>query len=81
MEFLRDENRTNDWGQKLYQGWLANGRSAPELVMTTWGTPPTDTTPPAAPTGLTAAAVSRSQVHLARNAATDPVRECGIIPA
>jgi cytochrome c553 len=32
VEFLRDENRTNDWGQIFYDLWAANGKSAPELM-------------------------------------------------
>ena len=32
VEFLRDENTTNDWGQDLYDAWLANGRGAPVLM-------------------------------------------------
>ncbi len=32
VEFLRDENHTNDWGQVLYDLWAANGKSAPELM-------------------------------------------------
>jgi len=29
VEFLRDENRTNDAGTVLYNAWVANGRGAP----------------------------------------------------
>jgi PKD repeat protein len=29
VEFLRDENVTNHWGNTLYDLWLANGKSAP----------------------------------------------------
>lgn len=32
VEFLRDENRTNNSGQTLYNLWAANGKSAPELM-------------------------------------------------
>lgn len=32
VEFLRDENRTNDWGQFFYDLWAANGKSAPEKM-------------------------------------------------
>lgn len=77
-EFLRDENHSNDWGNKLYQAWLANGMSAPELMASaTWGTPPSDTTAPTAPTSLTAAAASRSQINLGWGAATDNLAVAG----
>lgn len=29
VEFLRDENHTNDWGNVFYNLWVANGKSAP----------------------------------------------------
>jgi hypothetical protein len=32
VEFLRDENTTNDWGDTLYDLWTANGKSAPEAM-------------------------------------------------
>lgn len=32
IEFLRDENRTNNAGQVLYDLWAANGRSAPVIM-------------------------------------------------
>lgn len=32
VEFLRDENQTNDWGDVLYGLWLSNGKSAPEIM-------------------------------------------------
>ena len=34
VEFLRDENRTNDEGAKLYKSWSENGRSAPVVMAT-----------------------------------------------
>ncbi|HXE75581.1 MAG TPA: fibronectin type III domain-containing protein [Candidatus Xenobia bacterium] len=77
VEFLRDENETNDWGQRLYNAWLANGQSAPELMaMTTWGTPPTDTAAPTAPTNLTATAASRL-ITLSWGASTDNLGVAG----
>jgi hypothetical protein len=73
VEFLRDENRTNDWGNRLYQAWLSGGKSAPEVMaMGTWGTL-TDSVAPSAPSGLTAAAASKSQINLKWNASTDNV--------
>lgn len=32
VEFLRDENTTNDLGQQLYDAWVAQGRAAPVVV-------------------------------------------------
>jgi mono/diheme cytochrome c family protein len=34
VEFLRDENTTNNWGNILYNLWLAHGRSRPEVMAT-----------------------------------------------
>lgn len=33
VEFLRDENVTNNWGQVFYDLWVANGRSAPVAMI------------------------------------------------
>jgi hypothetical protein len=33
IEFLRDENHTNDVGQQLYDLWAANGKCPPELML------------------------------------------------
>jgi hypothetical protein len=32
VEFLRDENTTNDWGNVFYDLWAQNGKSAPEVM-------------------------------------------------
>jgi len=32
VEFLRDENTTNSAGQDLYDSWVANGKSPPEVM-------------------------------------------------
>lgn len=34
VEFLRDENTTNDWGNVFYDLWAQNGKSAPEVMNT-----------------------------------------------
>ncbi len=34
IEFLRDENVTNHWGQTLYDAWEMHGKSAPVLMAT-----------------------------------------------
>jgi len=78
VEFLRDENRTNDWGTRFHDAWAAAGSSSPELMASaTWGTPPSDTTPPSAPASLSATAVSRSQIDLGWQAATDNIGVAG----
>ncbi|RKD85044.1 T9SS type A sorting domain-containing protein [Mangrovibacterium diazotrophicum] len=42
VEFLRDENATNNAGQLLFDLWAANGKSAPVVMCEEeWGTPPT----------------------------------------
>ena len=69
---------TNDWGQRFYNAWLSAGKSTPELMaQTTWGTRPPDTTAPTAPTSLTAAAASRSQVNLSWQVASDNLGVAG----
>ncbi|MEZ5197957.1 MAG: hypothetical protein R2764_16695 [Bacteroidales bacterium] len=41
VEFLRDENVTDTTGQFMYSLWVANGRSAPEIMNNeTWSGPP-----------------------------------------
>jgi hypothetical protein len=78
VEFLRDENYTDDWGDRFYAAWVDAGRSAPELITAaTWGTPAIDVTPPSAPSNLTATVVSRSQINLSWQAATDNVGVAG----
>jgi len=34
IEFLRDENTTDDYGQQLYDSWVAHGRAAPVAIAT-----------------------------------------------
>ncbi|MBN2175141.1 MAG: hypothetical protein JW731_13485 [Bacteroidales bacterium] len=41
VEFLRDENYTNNAGQVMYDLWNANGKSTPEIMnYDTWSGPP-----------------------------------------
>ncbi len=78
IEFLRDENETNDWGNRLYNAWVAAGKSAPEMMASaSWGTPPVDTTAPSAPTTLVAVAASRSLITLSWGASTDNLSVTG----
>lgn len=45
VEFLRDENVTNDAGTTMYNLWNNNGKSAPELMnYETWSGPPVQST-------------------------------------
>jgi hypothetical protein len=77
VEFLRDENRTNDSGNRLYQAWSSAGKSAPELMaLATWGEL-TDAVAPSAPAALTATAASRSQINLKWNPASDNIGVAG----
>lgn len=49
VEFLRDENVTNDWGNILYNLWNTNGKSAPVAMQTvTHDIQPVVTQPPVA---------------------------------
>jgi len=79
VEFLRDENRTNQWGQTLYDLWAARGKSAP-VAMTSQTVdlrPIADTQAPTAPSNLTARAVSPSQIDLGWTASTDNLGVAG----
>ncbi len=55
VEFLRDENRTNPWGQTLYDRWAAEGKSSPvAMTSDTAVLQPLDTQAPSAPGNLVA---------------------------
>jgi hypothetical protein len=73
VEFLRDENVTNDWGNVLYDLWNTTGKSAPVAMVTESYQLQTivDNDPPTAPSNLVAAAASRSQIDLAWDPSTD----------
>jgi hypothetical protein len=46
IEFLKNENTTNDWGQRLYNAWVSSGRATPvAMASVTWtsGATPTPT--------------------------------------
>jgi hypothetical protein len=74
VEFLRDENHTNNWGQVLYDLWASTGKSSPEVMAeVTWGTPVEDTQPPTEPTNLEASARSSSEIQLTWGPAEDNV--------
>lgn len=32
MKFLAEENRTDDWGKRLYEAWSQTGKCAPEVI-------------------------------------------------
>lgn len=79
VEFLRDENHTDNWGQVFYDLWDANGKSAPELMVEeTWVLDDSgDLEPPTAPADLAAATPSDSEIELTWTASTDNVGVTG----
>ena len=78
VEFLRDKNETNQWGQVFYDLWAANGKSPPVVMAEkSWYTGPPDTEPPTAPANLTATAASSSEIDLSWDASTDNVGVAG----
>ncbi|HPM83805.1 MAG TPA: fibronectin type III domain-containing protein [Candidatus Anammoximicrobium sp.] len=81
VEFLRDENHTNAWGQVFYDLWATTDKSAPEVMAEAqWSSstpPPTDTLPPSVPTGLTATTVDSKSIDLNWTASVDDVGVVG----
>jgi hypothetical protein len=69
IEFLRDANRTDDWGERLYQAWLATDK-APPIAIATVVYPP-DKQPPTQPTNLAGEALSSTRIRLSWSAAHD----------
>jgi hypothetical protein len=75
VEFLRDENTTNDWGDKFYDMWATHGKSAPAAMATIKHgiTITIDDEPPTAPTNLVAKTISDTEIDLSWDASTDNV--------
>ncbi|MHB0915369.1 MAG: fibronectin type III domain-containing protein [Thermoleophilia bacterium] len=75
IEFLRDENQTDHWGQTMYDLWANNGMSTPEMMESaSWGSPPVqDIEAPTAPGNLSARGSSSSTVDLSWDASSDNV--------
>lgn len=73
VEFLRDENVTNDWGNVLFDLWNTTGKSLPVAMSTVNHYLQTivDNEPPSAPANLVATTVSHSQIDLAWDSSTD----------
>jgi hypothetical protein len=71
VEFLRDENVTNDWGNVLYNLWANNGKSSPVAMATeTYIIEPLDNPPVLDSIGPKT--VDEGQVLQFRISATDP---------
>lgn len=75
IEFLRDENQTDHWGQTMYDLWANNGMSTPEMMESaSWGSPPVqDIEAPTAPGNLSARGSSSSTVDLSWDASSDNI--------
>ena len=74
VEFLRDNNVTNDWGQVFHDLWAANGKSAPVVMAQVHlGETTSDTEPPTAPSNLVATTVDRKSIDLVWTASTDNI--------
>jgi hypothetical protein len=69
IEFLRRTNRTDDWGERLYQAWLATEK-APPIAIATAVYPP-DKQPPTQPTHLAGSALSSTRIRLNWSASRD----------
>jgi chitodextrinase len=76
VEFLRDENYTNDWGQRFYDLWAANGKSTPEVMAQqtlTFQPVSGDTEPPTVPGNLVATTIGSGQIDLTWDPSTDNI--------
>lgn len=74
VEFLRDENGTNQWGRTLYDRWAAHGKSSPVAIAAdTLPLTPLDTQAPLAPGNLAARTMHGSRIDLTWSAAIDNV--------
>jgi hypothetical protein len=69
VEFLRDANTTDNWGQQLYQAWLASDK-APPIAIATAVYPP-DKNAPTRPTNLQGHSPSSYRAVLNWNASRD----------
>jgi hypothetical protein len=77
VEFLRDENHTNHWGETLYNLWDLNGKSEPVVMDWKSAGEVADTEDPTPPADLTARAVSSSSIKLDWLPSTDNVGVTG----
>jgi hypothetical protein len=72
IEFLRNANTTDDWGERLYQAWLASDK-APPIAIATAVYPP-DKQRPTRPATVTGDALSPTRIRLTWSASTDNER-------
>jgi hypothetical protein len=77
VEFLRDENHTDQWGQRLLDAWTASGKAAP-VEMEYWQSAAApDNIAPSTPTNLVATAPKSNTVNLTWTPSTDNVAVAG----
>ncbi|MEN3001612.1 MAG: fibronectin type III domain-containing protein [Armatimonadota bacterium] len=69
IEFLRNTNTTDDWGERLYQAWLATDKAPPIAVATL--VYPHDKQPPTPPKNLVGNALSSTRIQLRWRASSD----------
>jgi hypothetical protein len=82
VEFLRDENSTNDWGDTFYNLWATNGKSAPEvMVKDSLFLEPLDTNSPPILDPIDPQTVDEGQLLEFRVHATDPDNDSLILSA
>jgi hypothetical protein len=72
IEFLRNANRTDDWGERLYRAWLVTDK-APPIAIATAVYPP-DKQPPTQPANLAGSALSSTRIRLNWSASHDNER-------
>ncbi len=72
VEFLRDANTSDNWGELLYKAWVASDKAPPIAIAST--VYPPDTRAPSRPQNLSAYAPSPHKAELSWNSSTDDDR-------